>query len=639
MSLAHTATVSPKSANEKLTKFLKDQFPVQIASIAQAARLISNGQVSVNGKIVQKAVYKLKAADIVAIKTAKKGEGSRTGGPERDFFAKLGIHVHFENRDLAIVWKPSGISVGKSQRGSSEQSIEASLPSLLSPAPPSSTSNDDSSLEQDEGRCEPRCISFLDRATAGLVICAKTQEAYRMIGQLYKEGLVTETWKALCVGHVGDTRKLAPFETFEITNKIDDTEAITLCTFLEATRARNYPGGYISTILASPIQESTPLCGQVRQHLSQTHGGHPHVLVGAPPSDTPTPAAERGDYLALIEIELDLLHPDGRTEPIHVRAEEPKKFKTLKKREEETWLARRNQDLEELRTFRLQHGMNGEIPKDDETKLDEGVPIPYIVGEKDFFGLSFIVSPAVMIPRVGTETLIQCGIDAAMRLRGDPSQPPHHAIRAIDLGTGSGCVLLSILKHLPNSTGLGLDLSEQALAVAAQNGQKILGAAGASRAVFAKGAFQDVAAVAEASYLQGPNDDSRLIDVVVSNPPYLARSLVQSNRLYAQQRHEPELALAGGDDGFQAFREIKHGLAQLGCRGWLRAGAECIIEIIGSDMGEKVKEIFLDIDSQQTGSDDETAAQGKWKYLQIHSDPKGIPRCVSFAWRAKKHGV
>lgn len=170
-------------------------------------------------------------------------------------------------------------------------------------------------------------------------------------------------------------------------------------------------------------------------------------------------------------------------------------------------------------------------------------PLSHITGTRAFWEHRFAVTPAVLDPRPETEILV------AWALEGPPRA------RIIDLGTGSGCILLSLLAAWPQATGLGIDASAAALAVARRNAEA-LGLA--ARATFAQG-----------DWLDGVGE---MVDCVVANPPYLATA--ELDALAPEVRHEPRAALDGGPDGLAPYRAIAARLPAV-----LRPGGVALLEI------------------------------------------------------------
>lgn len=187
----------------------------------------------------------------------------------------------------------------------------------------------------------------------------------------------------------------------------------------------------------------------------------------------------------------------------------------------------------------------------------KGEPVAYILGRQEFYGRSFAVGPGVLIPRPETEMLI----DAAQALRPQ---------RILDLGTGSGCLLLTALKEAPGAAGVGIDASAEALRYAERNASA-LGVA--SRAELKKLTF------AEAPLALG----SGLFDLILANPPYIdpAEQLPVSVRDF-----EPENALYADEQGLAAHREVAAVLARC-----LVPTGSAFIEI-GHDQGETAASIY-----------------------------------------------
>jgi release factor glutamine methyltransferase len=167
----------------------------------------------------------------------------------------------------------------------------------------------------------------------------------------------------------------------------------------------------------------------------------------------------------------------------------------------------------------------------------EHEPVSRILGRREFWSLDFAVTAATLDPRPDTETLVE----AVLAQLPDRQAP----LRLADFGTGTGCILLALLSELPNAYGIGIDRSAQAALVAAGNAAA-LGLAG--RAGFVVGDWAE-------SIASG-------LDVVVSNPPYIASA--QIDRLDAEvAAYDPPSALDGGADGLDAYRRLAPEFARL----------------------------------------------------------------------------
>lgn len=171
-------------------------------------------------------------------------------------------------------------------------------------------------------------------------------------------------------------------------------------------------------------------------------------------------------------------------------------------------------------------------------------PVAYIIGAQEFWGLDLAVSPAVLIPRSDSETLIEMALEHATA-----HAPPK---RILDLGTGSGALLLAALSEFPNATGLGIDASESALLVATSNARD-LGLADRTR--FTQQSWRD------ADWTQAIGAG---FDLILCNPPYIETSAVLAPMV---AEHEPHSALFAGADGLDDYRILIPALSQLLSKG------------------------------------------------------------------------
>lgn len=165
-------------------------------------------------------------------------------------------------------------------------------------------------------------------------------------------------------------------------------------------------------------------------------------------------------------------------------------------------------------------------------------PVSRILGRRGFWTLDLAVGPDTLDPRPDTETVVEAVLEA-MPDRGAP-------LRILDLGTGTGCILLALLAEYPRASGVGVDIAAGAVTTAAANAA----AAGlANRAGFVVGDWEESSAGRDVCGLDG------LFDVVVSNPPYIPDGDIAGLEPEVR-RHDPWRALAGGADGLEAYRRL-----------------------------------------------------------------------------------
>jgi release factor glutamine methyltransferase len=212
-------------------------------------------------------------------------------------------------------------------------------------------------------------------------------------------------------------------------------------------------------------------------------------------------------------------------------------------------------------------------------------PVARIQGAKEFWSLPLAVTPDVLVPRPDTETVVEAALDFVTRggLRMEK-------LRILDIGTGSGALLLALLSELPNAVGLGTDISASAAEVARANAQR--------NALAARCAFVvcDIAAGVQGKF-----------DLIVCNPPYVARGDIAT--LAPEVRgYDPEIALDGGNDGLTTYRAIAAEAPRL-----LAEGARLIVEL-GAGQEPAVDALFTNAALRVTG---------------VRKDLAGIARALS----------
>ncbi|HYL83523.1 MAG TPA: peptide chain release factor N(5)-glutamine methyltransferase [Candidatus Angelobacter sp.] len=186
-----------------------------------------------------------------------------------------------------------------------------------------------------------------------------------------------------------------------------------------------------------------------------------------------------------------------------------------------------------------------------------GEPTQHLTGKQEFWGLEFEVTPDVLIPRPETEHVIEVALDrlAVREIRAGRRQTlTGDGLLIADVGTGSGCIAISLAKELPGATVYATDISAAALAVARRNANRH-GVGGCVH--FVESNLMDRASVTSAGGFESGITDhgSRLFDLIVSNPPYIGRR--EAATLMREVRdHEPEVALYGGEEGYELYSDL-----------------------------------------------------------------------------------
>lgn len=244
----------------------------------------------------------------------------------------------------------------------------------------------------------------------------------------------------------------------------------------------------------------------------------------------------------------------------------------------------------------LVHGEQPVAPEAEEKYLNwirqraEHIPLQQLTGEQDFMGLTFSVNEHVLIPRQDTEILVE-----------EVLKELHDGMRVLDMCTGSGCILLSLLHYSNDCEGLGVDLSAEALEVAGRNVLKVLPPEKAEHAHFLQ---SDLFEKVEGKF-----------EIIVSNPPYIASAEVE--KLMPEVRdHEPRMALDGTEDGLYFYRRI---IEEAGKH--LVSSGMLFFEI-GYDQGQAVSELMR---------------EHGYREVQVVQDYAGLDRVVYGTYVERKN--
>lgn len=238
-----------------------------------------------------------------------------------------------------------------------------------------------------------------------------------------------------------------------------------------------------------------------------------------------------------------------------------------------------------------------ELTSEEQTRYQEtlkqraqGIPAQYITGHQEFWGIDFIVSPAVLIPRPETEHVIETVLHLSkLSNHGGRASSPGGSTKIVDVGTGSGCIALALAKELPQAEIHATDISSAALEVAHANA--------------ARHQLESRIRFHQTDLLQGL--DPGAFDFVVSNPPYVGESEEDQVQLEVR-KFEPRNAVFAGPTGLEVIERL---IPQ--ARTALRPGGWLVIEISGT-IADRVQRLL-----------------GGWEQVQITNDLQGIPRVAA----------
>lgn len=229
------------------------------------------------------------------------------------------------------------------------------------------------------------------------------------------------------------------------------------------------------------------------------------------------------------------------------------------------------------------------------------VPLQYLTGEQEFMGLTFLVNEDVLVPRQDTEVLVE-----------EVMKNLHDGMRILDMCTGSGCILLSLLQYSNDCVGVGVDLSAGALAVAGENYERLRRERPQMAACFVEGDLFDAFAHkgGDADRFGKGTWPGEKFDRIVSNPPYIETDVIPT-LMPEVREHEPLTALDGGADGLIFYRRIAKEAGR-----YLNGGGMLFFEI-GCGQADAVREIM-----EKSG----------FREIEVVKDFSGLDRVVYGSW-------
>ncbi|KAI8838774.1 S-adenosyl-L-methionine-dependent methyltransferase [Chytriomyces cf. hyalinus JEL632] len=594
-------TVSAEDAATPLHKFVRRHFSVLVPSRSQTHVAFKAGQILVNGAPAAEGL-RLRAGDVVSIaRTAAHVAHARSNN--------VGVRaVHCDAR-VVVVWKSAGVSMD----------------------PRSAIFSD---AVRDRANLAPGSELYplleLDKAVSGLVVLS-THNPSSIPSTVNS---LESTYRCIVHGRVGSAEGLIEGSEYAVEFPIRGTLCSTLFRIVSFTSTRNSPDGWLTTLDATPVGGFVHK--QVMTHLYSSD--HP-VIGNSRMTKQHRTCRDKGIFCSLIKLSFN--HPDTG-ETLSFIESEPSKFEALRLKEakfSERKLAEIEEATQSLTTKRFKSNEfpeteaagtnNADDDEDDDTPGQSGFKnAAYIRGSQEFRGLLFKVSPAVMIPRASSGILVESAVFALLEKYSGLQK----AITILDMGTGSGSLLISTVVHLEASllkngmtqtdlSGIALDASSEALAVTREN----LDAHGlSSRVKIHFGTFGSVSNVFSNATASKP------VQIILCNPPYLSPRIKKVTSIDASLlNEEPAVALFSGDTGLEAYQEIMGGIrladGQFGYKGFSK---HCVLVLeIGHGCSERVKKIFVDgICSVEL----EQESGRRWEFVELKRDHRKLERCLIF---------
>ncbi|KAJ2079620.1 hypothetical protein H4R24_003661 [Coemansia sp. RSA 988] len=579
--------VSTENAGKKLCNFIVHEFRDVLRARSDSKAALRQKRVRVNGQLALDS-HILEAGERVQVEIDE----------------EYAIRHRLRGIDVQLKYMEPGLAVLLKAPGVGKPDVEWAAAALYI--------FDANSREQSLAFEQPTpwiAINEVEKALSSLIILVDSKEKQTDIIQFVNSGRVMFTISGLCHGNVeqrtvdGATSKSITASVKESIEKESGTqgESVAKLQVFDSWFAQNHiPRDIFDSV---KVKVDFIVKSSTAGHLSMVQGtvtrsAHPSLVLrrfmfelGHPVAGAQSYSKElsnhrgKGSMLAFVSVEFPSLLEGNKT--IIVSEAVSPKLLAVCKREEKFFIQRQMKIQAEVEKANASSGANQDIGSID------GKPAAYITGYKEFCGHTFHVTADTLIPRTSTEVLVKAVIDVLVTNPNSNTNP-----KIMDLGTGSGCILLSVLLSITSATGVGVDISKPALSVA-QDNSELLGLA--QRSEFLQGTFEqfttDPAIVAS-----GP------FDIIACNPPYVSASKAAHMRVSIE--YEPRLALVAEDGGYQSYRTIHESLTK---GENILTSQGCIALEIGKDMERGVRNIFSD-----------------WKEMGAIKDNSGFLRVLVF---------
>ncbi|CAG8503103.1 9585_t:CDS:2 [Paraglomus occultum] len=617
-----SVVVSAEDNNKRAEKFILHHFRDIVISKELCRQCFKRGEILVNNSPIE--TSRILHKDAIVQVSIDQSEIKRSR-------LNLSITVKYEDHHLAVVLKPPGVHM----RG-----LQESLPFLLD------------SSRSIASETPYLCINQLQRSMNGLVILSKSREMHEKLLSMDKSGDIKFRYRLVCHGKFDESAKTAASNCEEsidndnndvihgqksivvdndnnainntkssstINNRetdVDNNSATTIIRHaslqlpfaihpISTTRSTSGEGNYLTTLDIIHHNHAQVSLSAIKDYFMRIK----HPIVGHNTASKQLKSCkDKGILMALVEVAFE--HPVTR-ENVCVECDEPRKLKTICQREQNFYEKKRAARIAEAKLY----GIENAVVLNDNLEMQSGLPLAYIAGEKSFCGLQFMVSNQTMIPRASTEHLVRATLDIykTQILSNKVADNITKSFRILDVGTGSGCILIAIMHSILSLSeydttdagifGMGIDISPLALDVAKNNAKRHLHKQ-QSLYCFAKGNME---------YLHNdPLLSQKNFDVIVCNPPYLdiTKPLPPSD----PRSHEPSHAIYCSEEGYKCYRLLSKSLDKS-----LALGSQVLNERgfvvleVGASMAKKVKGIFND-----------------WCCVKSIKDQQGFERCLVF---------
>ncbi|KAJ2861160.1 hypothetical protein GGH94_005080 [Coemansia aciculifera] len=585
MTLVRERIVSADYTGAKLRNYINHEFRDLFMIRADTITAMRQKRVLVNGQGVLDS-YQLVDGDRVRVEV-------NVAHAIESRLHSLDVELKYSEPGLAILLKAPGVIW---------PDVEWAAPALLMLA----DLPDNHGARLEDGRVVPWfAVNEVEKGVRSLVIVAATEELRDSVVRNIANGRASFGIYALCHGNVPQSN----IDGFDGDVNIPDAEVfqkwclynhlpVDIFNHVSAkvdSVVKSSSSGHISAVRATVSHATSP--NLVLRRFMFTLG---YPIAGSQNYTRLLPNhKDKGALLAYVSIDMPSLAYSGQQ--VSVTVDVPPKLLAVCEREERFYDKRQlraQSEIDELGPISNSPSLGNELSSSasdtsaSDVTLTGDRPAAYVTGFKQFCGHKFRVTPDTLIPRPSTETLVDAAVEI-LRNTGTRAMT-----RVLDLGTGSGCILLSLLLAMPDARGVGVDISEPALAVARTNSQ-LHGLE--DRSTMLHGSFEGF--TTDATVLaEGP------FDFITCNPPYI--SLGKAARMQNTVGHEPSLALVAGDGGYQAYRAIH---ASLTINHTVLAPGGCIGFEIGKDMERGVRRIFED-----------------WKEVGTFKDSQGFLRVIVF---------